>query len=734
MGLFDDQINLRKQRDLEAFEDSCLRIAGSVMGKKLTAALHDEREQATDAVGEILRFYHVKPREVPEQLTDMEEVLEYLLRPSGFMTREVRLEKNWRRDAAGAMLTTFAENERPVALIPAGNTGYKYVDPSTGLERRVTKRTEGLFSAYAIAFYKPFPARKLTLKDLRRYIFQNLDKRALSAYLLFALIATAVCGIIPFLSRNLFTDVTGTGSMQALAAVAVFLVCASVSGILFKTVQSLFLLRISRKLGQTIEAATMMRILTLPGDFFKNYASGDLASRVMNMQTFVKQLVEVGFATLVTALFSLLYIVQIFAFAPALVLPALTATLVSFAVIFAAVVIRSGIYCRQMELSAQESGLAYALIAGVEKIRLSGAEKRAFARWGKSYATQAKDLYDPVLFVKVSTVIITAVSLAGTLLIYYSAIRTGVSVGQYYAFHTAYAMVVAAVTALAEIAEPAAKICPILSLIRPILETEPEVAEDKPVIGQLSGNIELSNVTFRYREDMPPVLDDISLQIRAGQYVAITGRTGCGKSTLMRVLLGFEKAQRGAVYYDGRDLNRVDLKSLRQRIGTVMQNGALFTGDLYSNIVISDPSLTLEDAWEAAAMAGLAEDIEAMPMGMFTLVPEGGGGLSGGQKQRLMIARAIAPKPKILMFDEATSALDNLTQKQVSDALDSLHCTRIVIAHRLSTIKNCDRILVLDGGKIVEDGTYEALMAQNGVFAELVKRQLAEPVRVEKPV
>ena len=222
---------------------------------------------------------------------------------------------------------------------------------------------------------------------------------------------------------------------------------------------------------------------------------------------------------------------------------------------------------------------------------------------------------------------------------------------------------------------------------------------------------------------MPPVLDNLSLKIRSGQYVAIVGKTGCGKSTLMRVMLGFETPQKGAVYYDGRDLKKLDLKSLRRHIGAVIQNGKLFMGDIYSNITISAPWLTLDEAWEAAELAGMAEDIRNMPMGMHTIISEGQGGISGGQRQRILIARAIAPKPKLLMFDEATSALDNLTQKQVSDALDRMKCTRIVIAHRLSTIRQCDRIIVLDSGKIIEDGSYEELIQKNGFFAELVSRQ-----------
>ena len=260
-------------------------------------------------------------------------------------------------------------------------------------------------------------------------------------------------------------------------------------------------------------------------------------------------------------------------------------------------------------------------------------------------------------------------------------------------------------------------------MVKPILEAQPEVSEGKKVIERLSGGIELNNVSFRYNENMPLIVDNLSLKIRPGQYVALVGSTGCGKSTLMRLMLGFETPQKGAVYYDGKDISKVDLKSLRRKIGVVMQNGKLFSGDIYSNIVISAPWLTLDDAWEAAELSGIADDIRRMPMGMNTIISEGAGGVSGGQRQRLMIARAIAPKPKILMFDEATSALDNITQKKVSDSLDGLKCTRIVIAHRLSTIRQCDRIIYLENGRIAEDGTYDELIAKNGKFAELVARQ-----------
>lgn len=372
--------------------------------------------------------------------------------------------------------------------------------------------------------------------------------------------------------------------------------------------------------------------------------------------------------------------------------------------------------------------MTYALITGIQKIKLAGAEKRAFARWGNLYAQSAKMTYDPPMFLKLNSVISLAISLTGTLVMYYMSVRAGLSVADYYAFNTAYGMVSGAFLSLAGIALSAAQIRPILTMVQPFFDAVPEVSDGKQVIERLSGGIELNNVSFRYNENMPLILDDLSLKIRPGQYVAIVGRTGCGKSTLLRLLLGFEKPQKGAIYYDGKDLERIDLRSLRRRIGVVMQNGKLFQGDIYSNIVISAPWLSQQDAWEAAELTGIAEDIRRMPMGMNTVISEGSGGISGGQRQRLMIARAIAPKPKILMFDEATSALDNITQKKVSESLDRLKCTRIVIAHRLSTIRQCDRILVLDQGKIVEDGTYDELIASDGFFAELVARQRLDDV------
>jgi ABC-type bacteriocin/lantibiotic exporter with double-glycine peptidase domain len=428
--------------------------------------------------------------------------------------------------------------------------------------------------------------------------------------------------------------------------------------------------------------------------------------------------------SLLTALFSLVYIGQIFLFAPSLVLPAISVITITVTLYLVIIFASMKYGVEVMEASAKESGIAMSLITGVSKLKLAGAEKRAFGKWADSYAKQAKLQYSPPFIVKFGGVFTAVVMGLSTFILYFAATRSGVTPAQYMAFNAAYGLALGTVMQLTSMASDFTRIRSLQKILEPILKELPETSESGMIVDHISGGVELSNVSFRYAETLPLVLDKISLKIRPGQYLAICGATGCGKSTLMRLLLGFETPQKGAVYYDGKDMAKLDKKSLRKAVlGVVLQNGSLFSGTIYANIMISAPNLSMDDAWEAAQIAGIADDIRAMPMGMYTMLSEGQGGISGGQKQRLMIARAVASKPKILILDEATSALDNITQKQVADSLRTLKCTRIVIAHRLSTIKECDRIIMLDGGKIAEDGTYDELIAKNGAFADLVRRQ-----------
>ena len=723
MGWFDEQIKQRKKNDEDLFSEAFVGIADAVLGSKMSAAFSTDEAKAQGAIEEILKYYHVKPREVPDSIKGLNDRLEYLLRPNGIMRRNVNLEKGWYKDAIGAVLGTRKDDGSVVAFIPKGLSGYVYFDAPTGKWIKLNKKNESLFEDEGICFYKPFPLGKLTLRSLMRYIIETLSTADFVLIALSTLATTAIGLLGPKLNNLLMGTVVNSKNYQLLIGITVFMISVSISTMLIGSVKSLLMARINTKMSLSVQAATMMRVLSLPADFFKKYASGDLSSRAQYIQSLCSMLISTVLTTGLTSIFSLMYITQIFAYAPALVVPALCIIIATIAFSLVTTFTQMKYTKKKMELSAQESGMSYAMITGVQKIKLSGAEKRMFARWSKLYSEQLMASYNPPMFLRANGAFSAIISMGGMILMYFISVQSGVSVADYYAFNTAYGMVSGAFMSVVGIAGTIAQFKPTIEMAKPIMEAIPEVSEGKRVIDRLSGGIELNNVSFRYNENMPNVVDNLSLKIRPGQYVAIVGSTGCGKSTLMRIMLGFEKPQKGAVYYDGKDLSGIDLKSLRRKIGVVMQNGKLFQGDIFSNITISAPQLSMDDAWAAAEMSGIAEDIRRMPMGMHTIISEGSGGISGGQRQRLMIARAIAPKPRILMFDEATSALDNITQRIVSESLEKLKCTRIVIAHRLSTIKECDRIIYLEKGKIVEDGTYDELIALNGKFAELVERQ-----------
>ena len=722
MGWFDEQIRERIQSDQEILEDSFLQIAGAVLGGRAMALLEDERLAAKEALDDILKYYHYKPVEVPENIRDFDEQMDYVLRPLGLMTREVLLEEGWYKDAYGPMLGLLKDGGA-VALLPGAVSGYRFRDPSTGNMRRVDRHTAKLIKPEALCFYRPLPMKSLGIPDLLLYMKNCVSSGDVTLIFLATLCVTLIGMIEPRVYRAVTGPVLDSKSPSLLAGMAIFLLASAFASQLISAVRTLLMDRISTKTSMAVEASVMMRLLSMPMNFFRRFSSGELSSRMDSVSSLCSLLLDNIMSTGLTSILSLLYITEIFRYAPLLVVPSLVIILITVLGSVLTALIQINISREKMQLAAKESGLCYAMISGIRKIRLSGAEKRAFARWGKLYAKNVELEYNPPVILKLNNVIMGGISLVGTIVLYFTAVKSGVSPSEYFAFSAAYGRVMGAFSAMAEIAINVAAIPPVLEMAEPILKTEPEITAEKEVITRLSGNIELNHVSFRYEEGAPYVLNDLSLKIRSGEYVAIVGRTGCGKSTLIRLLLGFEEPDKGAIYYDGRDLKSIDPRSLRKKMGVVTQDGQLFQGDIFSNITISAPQLSMEEAWEAAETAGIAEDIRNMPMGMHTIISEGQGGISGGQKQRLMIARAVAPKPRVLILDEATSALDNITQKQVTNSLDNLKCTRIVIAHRLSTIRACDRILLIDGGRIAEEGNYEQLIEMGGAFAKLVERQ-----------
>jgi len=722
MGWVENQIADRRAADEQLLEDSFAQIAGVILDRQSAERISDRRIATEHVIDEILKYYHEKNVKPDERIKDPDDQLDQCLKKSGLMRREILLEDGWYRDSYGPVLAYTKQDGIPAALLPNLFGGYTWTDEH-GTKRKVSKNWKEIFSEEAYCFYRPLPMRAIGIPDLLIYLKRCISLQDILLMVFTALICTMAGLLIPEITRILTGPVLASGKVNVLAGAAVFLICAAVSTQLLGIAQRLASNRIEIKTSNGVQAAMMMRILSLPASFFRQYSPGEMKSRAMSVSSLCSLLMGMVMSTTLSSLTSLLYVAQIFRFAAALVIPSVLIVLVNVCISAVSTYVQAGLDKKRMELSSKESGMSYAMITGIQKIRMAGAEKRMFARWLNLFSQGAQLSYNPPAFIKLNPVIFMAISLCSNIILYFLAVQNHLSPSTYFAFMAAYGALSGAFSALSSIALSAAQIRPILEMAEPFLKAEPEVSPEREYVSDISGRIDLEHVSFRYDHDSKMILNDISLHVKPGDYIAIVGRTGCGKSTLVRLLLGFEKPESGAVFYDGRDLSALDLSSLRRRIGTVMQNGELFSGDIFSNIAIASSHLSLEEAWQAAETAGIADAIRKMPMGMSTYVSEGTGGFSGGQKQRLMIARAIASKPKLLIFDEATSALDNITQKKVTDALDAMGCTRIVIGHRLSTIRHCSRILVMDQGKIIEDGTYEELISKNGAFAELVERQ-----------
>ena len=723
MGIYDEQIRSRIKADSESFIDSFAKLSGVVMGDAPALDLAAS-EKSKSAIEEILKFYRLKTREIPGGVTDINDQMDYLLNPAGVMRRAARLTPGWRKKAGGAMLATLKDSGDVVALIPRKMSGYDYFDINSGTRVRVTKSEAEKIGEDVICFYKPLPQTRITPRDFLLYCFFTLSIGDFIMLTALTAIVSAIGLLPPYMTYQMFKSSLHGGDVSIVIPAAAALVGAAVSTTLFGISRQFVDARIASRSGLAVSAAMMARTISLPARFFRNHSSGEISLRLSAAAGICAKLFTTVMTAILTAVFSLIYIGQIFVYAPGLALPAIgviSANLILSTLASLAQMKHSG---KIMELKARESGLVFSIIRGVPKLKMSGAERRAFSIWAEAYAKRAKHTFSPPIPARFSSVLTLFVSSLGMVMMYWIAVKNGVNMPGFMAFNTAYGQVGGAFAALAATSLAIANIAQQLNLMKPLFEALPETGVGKKIVKGLSGGFEINNVSFRYSETMPLVLDDITLSIPPGQFVAITGETGCGKSTLVRILLGFETPQKGAVYYDNHDLSTLEPRSLRKHIGVVMQDGKLFQGDVFSNIVISAPQLTMDEAWAAAELAGIADDIRAMPMGMHTIISEGSGGISGGQKQRLMIARAIAPGPKILMFDEATGALDNITRKHVADALAGLKCTRIVIAHRLSTIQQADRIIVMDKGKIAEDGAYDELIAKNGIFADLARRQM----------
>lgn len=653
------------------------------------------------------------------------------LRDTGINFREVALREGWSQFDAGTLLLFLGEERKPLIAVPRPTGGYTVWRPDSGEAHRLSDFDEKDLHPFALSMVQPFPERPLVLKDLLRLALRGLD-RDLWLVALLALCAAGVGLLTPILSGRLVDSVIPRDDRQDLLVICGVLLAAAVAVLLFELGQHQLMLRIEGRMSAGVEMAVWDRVLRLPTEFFGQYSAGDLANRINAINVIRSKLTSTTMVGLFGGLTSLLSVLLLFYYSVKLAWIGLILAALAVLVVLGMGYMRTRLERRATLANGRLQSLTLQLLMGISKLRFTANEMMAFGLWTHDFVRYRKLALAgerisgmQQTFFAVFPVVSNAVILFFVLKLLEDPAAAAFSTGDFISFTGAYASFVASLTSSAGHLLTLAEVTPLYERVKPILEQATEnVSGGKPVT-QVSGNIQVSNLRFGYPGTLEPVLKDLSLTIRAGEFVALVGPSGSGKSTLLRLLLGFDKPQAGSISFDENNLKDVEMRSLRRHFGVVLQNGKLFPGDLFSNISCSE-RITLEEAWEAARLCGLEQDIKNMPMGMNTVVSDGIPTLSGGQRQRVLIARALARKPRILFFDEATSALDNITQAMITENLRKMRVTRVVVAHRLSTVRDADRIVVLDGGRIVEQGSYEQLMARDGLFAQLAKRQMAE--------
>lgn len=677
------------------------------------------------------REFHKIPADVAASLDGL-SLLRRTVNRAGMRVRLITLENIWWKTDSGPMLGYYGPDKTLVALLPENERRYRLhsLEQPGGIP--VTASVAEQIDASAFAVYPGFSRRILTVRETALFLLRQtwrMDWRTIVvASLLGGLLALAP----PLIIENIFSGIVPMGDRGALGTVVQVMLVTGFAAATLKLVRAVASARIGMRLATVLDGALWSRLLSLPANFFRQYPVGDLANRLNSGRALLGFISGELAGVVFDLTFSLLSLILMFVYSWKLSLIAIGIWIVSLALGF---LVRRRFPVLQRDAIAAsnaQSARVIELLNGLPAFRVRGGEEQAFYRWAESFAK----LWRAGRAIRVAgnraslLGVVQPVALA--MIMYWAALRltahqdgspAEISHAGFLAFQTLYAGFNATVAAIPDLVISLLTNRSHIDNVRPILEETPEMIDAKPDAGVLKGAIELKSVSFRYDPDSPQVLRDVSLKVEPGQSVALVGPSGCGKSTLIRLLLGFEKPERGGVYYDGLDLAGLNAASVRAQMGVVLQNGMLMADDIRTNIT-GTTALTMDDAWAAAEKVGLKQDIEEMPMGMFTQVSEGGGNISGGQRQRILIARAIVSNPSIIIFDEATSALDNVTQAIVTECLSSMRATRICVAHRLSTIRDADVIFVMDEGRIIEAGTYNELMERNGLFRLLAERQL----------
>ncbi|BDH06145.1 NHLP family bacteriocin export ABC transporter permease/ATPase subunit [Streptomyces seoulensis] len=639
--------------------------------------------------------------------------------------RAVRLEGRWWRENVGPLVGHRALSGAPVALLWRRG-GYVAVQPATGRETPVEKANAEEFEPRAVMFYRPLPERRLGPLGLLRFSLGGTRNDLLNL-LLAGLVTVVIGALVPIATGKVLGEYVPQARENLIAQVCLAVMLSGVVSAAFTLLENLTILRLEGRIEGALQPAVWDRLLRLPTRFFSGRSTGELASAAMGISSIRRLLAGVGPVVAQSVTVGAMNVGLLLYYSVPMALAA-----IGMLVVIAAVFLGLGLWQvrwqrRLVTLGNKLNNQAFQTLRGLPKLRVASAENYAYAAWAREFA-RSRELQQKVGRIKNLSSVLGAVYLPICTLVMFMLLagpaKGAMSAASFLTFSTAVTMVLTSVTQLTGAFVSAVAALPLFEEIRPVLDATPEVRAGNTRPGPLTGALEARRLSFRYSDDGPLVLDDVSFSVRPGEFVAVVGPSGCGKSTLLRLLIGFDKPVSGSVLYDGQDLGALDQSAVRRQCGVVLQHAQPFNGSIMDVVCGTEP-YTPEEVMAAIELAGLAEDVQRMPMGLHTIVA-GSGAVSGGQRQRLMIAQALIRRPRILFFDEATSALDNDTQRTVIESTRKLNATRVVIAHRLSTVMDADRVVVMEDGKVIQQGTPAELLADTGGrMHELVRRQMA---------
>ncbi len=656
--------------------------------------------------------------ETPEQLL---AIADY----SQFHVRKIDLDKNWWRCDHGQLLVFRKEDQTPCAILLTKKKGpYQLFDPLDGKLHPLTAELAATLKNHAYYFYRSFPNKAINCFKLLRFALFGLKKDIIR--ILGLQITMSLFGLlIPIMMGVFFDQVIPDSNFSLLWQFVIILSVSTFTTMLFKIAQVIGISRLKLKSNVTAQSAVWDRLLRLPLQFFRKYTKGDLAVRAAGIDSIQQMLSGAILTTIVSGIFSVITLGLMFFYDYMLALGAIALALVLVFANTIVVIIQMKYQRKLLEKKGELADLQLQLLSNVSKLRVANSEARSFKLWRTLFDKQVGlfkkaniiimrfSVFQAMYSVLITGVLFTMVVMRGQIL----------SFGSFIAFSAAFSQFFAAMMSLAGIVATSLQIVVLYERVRPILQASVEDPTLKSDPGILKGNIELSRVSFNYPDVDVPVFKDLSITVNHGEFIAIAGSSGVGKSTLMRLLLGFEQPQSGRILYDGYDLKTLNTHVVRRQLGVVLQNSAILSGTIYENIAGVN-NISRDEVWKALKLAEFAEDVVLMPMQLDTVVAEFGKSISVGQRQRLLLARAFVMNPNILIFDEATSALDNTTQEKVMNNIKNMSGPKIIVAHRFSTIIKADRIYVLDQGKVTQSGTYQDLISKPGLFLDLAKRQL----------